>query len=92
MKIRMNGLTTFITVAIFLIGTKLHDGSNSEDEWKWSSEDDEINLRGKFDNNDDKNSRRKTKKKNIYLTLNSNAKDLGFQLIGLYILRVFSIQ
>jgi hypothetical protein len=61
----MNGLTTFIAVVVFLIGTKLHDGSDAEDEWKWSSEDDEINLRGKFDNNDDENIRRKTKIKHI---------------------------
>jgi hypothetical protein len=34
MKMRMNGLTTFIAVVVFLIGTKLHDGSDAEDEWK----------------------------------------------------------
>ena len=89
-KTRMNVLTTLIVIINdFVLENKLDYDFYFENEWRLSSDDDNINLRNKSNNSEDENNRVK-KGRQINL-LNTNV-DLRFQLMGPQIFEVSNTQ
>lgn len=55
-------ITTFLIMMNYFIKNYLHDDSKSENKWKLSSENDEHDLKDKYDSSDDENINTRGKK------------------------------